>query len=350
MDVRRRPWLTVQPSVAAVLRDVQAQCVDTEDVWVSAYSASKSVHGSLTCERKGSLGTLRARSDATVWQVQATAQPDVWDVKVQGDVEMTAQVHVPRVQHTWEAGSHAPTRLAMSEQRWAIGGAEGQLYTGVWPGGAEAPSVPPVSCEGHASDLTSVRFFPSGEVLVSTSLDMRARIFSAIDGSCPRTFQGHTRAITGSAILGRGRHIATGSLDQTVRVWDVGRGATVQQWTREAPVTALEACGATASTPEAPIGALLAGGQQAVHAWDVREAPSEAWALALPPNSGPVSAMWAHEFGVLVGTHQGVVAVWDVRAPTTPLEAWTRSQAGITDVYMDAQGALVATSDGLPGT
>ncbi|WFD18650.1 hypothetical protein MCAP1_000856 [Malassezia caprae] len=351
MRVRQRPWLAVQPSVAEVLRDVHARNVDAEDVWVSAHVAPHSVHGTLRCKRSGESAILTASPSSAAWRAEATASPDVWDVCVAGDVELSTQVHVPRVQRTW-VGAQAPTVLdlqvsASGTERWAIGGADGQLYAGEWHGGGSAPAVPSVECAGHVGDVTSVRFFPSGEVLLSTSLDMRARIFSAIDGSCPRTLEGHTRAIVGSAILGLGRRIATGSADHSVRVWDVGRGAAVQQWTRDEPVTALAAYGAAQATPEAPVGALLAGGARGVHAWDVRAAPQEAWACVLPAPGG-VSALCAHETRVLVGSDRGLVALFDARAPAVPLEAWVRSEARITDVWADAHGVLVATSDGLP--
>lgn len=352
MGVRQRPWLAVQPSVAEVLRDVHARTVDTEDVWVSAHVAPRSVHGTLRCERGGAGAILTASPGDSAWHASATARPDVWDVCVTGDVEMSTQVHVPRVQWTWAAGAQAPTVLdlqvsAAGTERWAVGGADGQLYAGEWHGGASAPAVPNVECAGHVGDVTSVRFFPSGEVLLSTSLDMRARIFSAIDGSCPRTLEGHTRAIVGSAILGRGRHVATGSTDHSVRVWDMGRGAAVQQWTRDEPVTALAAYGAAQATPEAPVGSLLAGGARGVHAWDVRAAPQEAWVCMLPA-PGNVSALCAYETRVLIGSDCGLVAVFDARAPAAPLDAWTRSEARIMDVWADAHGVLVATGDGLP--
>lgn len=351
MAVRRRPWLSVQPTIAEVLRDVQANRVDTEEVWVSACDAEHSMHGTLSCKRLSDGVDLVATAP---WHAERTANADVWDVSTKGDVCVHAQVHVPRVQHAWK-GTYAPIVLdlgvsAAGLERWAIGGAEGQLYAGEWHGGASAQAVPSIVCAGHVSDVTSVRFFPSGEVLLSTSLDMHARIFSALDGTCPRTLQGHTRAVVGSAILGRGRQVATGSADHTVRVWDVGRGTTVQVWTRDEPVAALGVYGAADATPEVPTGALLAGGASGVAAWDLREAPGAAWTLALPSAAHNVSALCAYDASVWVGTHDGAVAVYDVRAPAMPVDAWRRSSARITDVWSDAHGALIATSDGQPYT
>ena len=46
--------------------------------------------------------------------------------------------------------------------------------------------------EGHLTDVETCRFFPSGVVVLSGGSDMMLKIWSAQDGSCPRTLIGHT--------------------------------------------------------------------------------------------------------------------------------------------------------------
>lgn len=41
-------------------------------------------------------------------------------------------------------------------------------------------------------DVETCRFFPSGIVVLSGGSDMRLKIWSAQDGTCPRTLIGHT--------------------------------------------------------------------------------------------------------------------------------------------------------------
>ena len=41
-------------------------------------------------------------------------------------------------------------------------------------------------------DVETCRFFPSGIVVLSGGADMRLKIWSAQDGTCPRTLIGHT--------------------------------------------------------------------------------------------------------------------------------------------------------------
>lgn len=49
------------------------------------------------------------------------------------------------------------------------------------------------SLEGHVADVYTCRFFPSGVVILSGCADLQLKIWSAQDGSCPRTLTGHKR-------------------------------------------------------------------------------------------------------------------------------------------------------------
>lgn len=67
-------------------------------------------------------------------------------------------------------------------------------------------------------------------MVISTSSDLTARIFSALDGSNPRTLQGHTAAVTHAAIIERGRHVLTTSNDGTLKLWLVGESKCLKTW------------------------------------------------------------------------------------------------------------------------
>ena len=74
-----------------------------------------------------------------------------------------------------------------------------------------------LSLDGHDAEITDLKFFPSSQVLLSSSLDMRLKIWSALDGSNPRTIMGHKSIITGTEIIERGRNILSCSKDGTVK-------------------------------------------------------------------------------------------------------------------------------------
>ena len=57
--------------------------------------------------------------------------------------------------------------------------------------------------------MYSVQLFPSGVVVLSSGNDMRVKIWSAEDGSCPRTLTGHKGTVTDTAIVDKGMNVVT---------------------------------------------------------------------------------------------------------------------------------------------
>lgn len=85
----------------------------------------------------------------------------------------------------------------------------------------------------HLGDITSLRFFPSGEVLLSSSADMQVKIWSVIDGSNPRTFAQHKAAVTDLCLIERGRNFLSSSADGTIRLWECGSGQNLNTFIRK---------------------------------------------------------------------------------------------------------------------
>ena len=65
----------------------------------------------------------------------------------------------------------------------------------------------PLKAKPHLSSILSLRFFPSSKVVLTTSNDFTLSIMSAQDLSIPRTLKAHTRAVTDSAIISRGKNV-----------------------------------------------------------------------------------------------------------------------------------------------
>lgn len=83
--------------------------------------------------------------------------------------------------------------------------------------------------KGHVGDIRSAKFFPSGEVVLTTSSDCTARVFG-IDGQNPRTLTGHRRAILDTDFIDRGKQVLTASMDGTTRLWDVSQGVQISSF------------------------------------------------------------------------------------------------------------------------
>lgn len=93
-----------------------------------------------------------------------------------------------------------------------------------------SPPRGPVSLSGAVGDVLATTFFPSGEVTLSATLAGTILVHSALAPSSStstathepvRVLRGHTRPVTCTAILGRGRQVLSGSKDGSVRSWEV---------------------------------------------------------------------------------------------------------------------------------
>jgi hypothetical protein len=80
---------------------------------------------------------------------------------------------------------------------------------------------------GHAGpvySVASVAWSPDGRYLASGSRDDTVRVWDAANGQLLRTLAGHTDWVRSVAWSPDGRFLASGSDDRTVRVWDAADG------------------------------------------------------------------------------------------------------------------------------
>ncbi|KAF8592923.1 WD40 repeat-like protein, partial [Ceratobasidium sp. AG-I] len=76
--------------------------------------------------------------------------------------------------------------------------------------------------EGHTSGVMSVGFSPDGTRIVSGSLDDTIRVWDARSGVLvTEPFEGHTSGVNSVGFSLDGTRIVSGSRDHTIRVWDV---------------------------------------------------------------------------------------------------------------------------------
>lgn len=82
---------------------------------------------------------------------------------------------------------------------------------------------------GHSDGVSSVAFSPDGTRIVSGSLDCSVRIWDVASGEevCPPLL-GHNLSVTSVAYSPDGRQIVSASFDGTVGVWDVRTGAVLR--------------------------------------------------------------------------------------------------------------------------
>ena len=65
----------------------------------------------------------------------------------------------------------------------------------------------------------SVCFSPDGKQLVSGSLDETVRLWDVETGACVKTLKGHGDSVWSVCFSPDGRRLGSGSMDDTVRLW-----------------------------------------------------------------------------------------------------------------------------------
>ena len=78
---------------------------------------------------------------------------------------------------------------------------------------------------GHSDAVVSVAFSPDGTRIASGSADNTVRVWDVATWTCSHTLEGHSDYVHSVAFSPDGTRIASGSDDQTVRVWNVETGA-----------------------------------------------------------------------------------------------------------------------------
>ena len=282
--------------------------------------------------------------------------------------------------------------VAPDGSQFATGYDDGSIYI-VSATSSRAPASVARKC--HLSTVTSVRFFPSSRVLLTAGGDFAMSILpaeptspNAPPNSEPiritpvRTFKGHSRAITSTGIIARGRTILSGSKDATLRLWDVSSGAQIRMMGSAGfkPIlaTSLGERGEGAySTPpdgEPPAAVPVSIDPREVETADkvvfcaLANGTFQAFDLGtklsvfhsqVVGSGAPLHAITyspTHNL-VATGSGTGIVSVFDTRSLGMPLVSFSRNGASIEDLAFvslspmegNAEvGLAIATEDGLP--
>jgi len=83
--------------------------------------------------------------------------------------------------------------------------------------------------EGHTSWVNSVAFSPDGQLLASGSGDETVRLWNPATGEQLQKLEGHTDSVKSVAFSPDGQLLASGSGDETVRLWNPATGEQLQK-------------------------------------------------------------------------------------------------------------------------
>ncbi|EKX46891.1 hypothetical protein GUITHDRAFT_152238, partial [Guillardia theta CCMP2712] len=85
-----------------------------------------------------------------------------------------------------------------------------------------------VELMGHDDLVEEVSWRPDGTMLASGSHDETVRVWEVATGSCCQVLAGHSKCVESVSWGPDGNMLASGSYDETVRIWEVATGSCCQ--------------------------------------------------------------------------------------------------------------------------
>ncbi|KAI9785620.1 MAG: hypothetical protein M1816_000367 [Peltula sp. TS41687] len=188
--------------------------------------------------------------------------------------------------------------------------------------------------EGHSGAVSSVAFSADGKLIASGSADQTVKLWDAATGALQQTLEGHSGGVMSVAFSADGKLIASGSADRTVKLWDAATGALQQ--TLEGHSDQVFSVAFSAD------GKLIASGSiRTVNLWD---AATGALQQTLEGHSDGVKSVAFSADGKLIasGSYDRTVNLWD--AATGALQQTLEDHSGgVESVAFSADGKLIAS-------
>ncbi|KAG6622942.1 WD40 repeat-containing protein [Phytophthora cinnamomi] len=337
------------------------------------------VHSSPSCQFQLTLTAPSTASEAA-HLVQILDRDDAW-IDVQVDVKTpeastrtlrtvfqapNETVDVPAVDASDAPGAPPPALLQLhsvdvsNDERFVVvGGSDGVCM--LWDSLNRAQMLP---LKGHVADVTSARFFPSSQVVLTGSLDFTLRIWS-ISGRCAAVLTGHRGGVEDIAIVGRGRNVLSCGTDGLIQLWNCGTQDVIAKWANDdqSVVHCLSVMDDTAQ--------LLADGNYPPYTTE-NEAETDGKVLFAGLDNGETLGVDIRARGAVLnvdalagsiiscaattanaslpmlftGSEDGLLTVWDLRHTGMPLHTLSRSSSPIHSIAVSASSADDPASTG----
>ncbi|KAI9766575.1 MAG: hypothetical protein M1839_004873 [Geoglossum umbratile] len=207
--------------------------------------------------------------------------------------------------------------------------------------------------EGHSGWVNSVVFSPDGKWLATGSEDETVKLWDAETGTLQSTLEGGLGRVWSVTFSPDGKWLAAGSEDETVKLWDAETGALQ---------STLEGCsGQVWSVAFSPEGKRLVSGSDTVKIWDAETGvlqstlegcSGQIWSVAFSPDGKRLASgsdtvnLWDAKTGTLQSRSDAYPGrVWSV--VFSPDGKWLASGSNTVELWDAETGVLQSTLGGL---
>jgi len=207
------------------------------------------------------------------------------------------------------------------------------------------------NCQSHTHRVWLVAFSPDGQTIVSISEDETIKLWDVHTGECIKTWHGYTNWIFSVAFSSNGQVLASSSRDKLVRLWDATTGECLKtlaghKSTVSSIAFALQQDGEEPDIADPRYGDYLASGSddQTVKLWDIQT--GECLKTFLGHTDWIQSVHFSPDGQHLAtGSRDQTLKIWDVYTGEC-LQTLTGHTHRVRSVVFNAQGTmLVSGSD-----
>ena len=205
-----------------------------------------------------------------------------------------------------------------------------------------AQDIPFIIFEGHTSSVNSISFSPDGKTLASGSFDETIRLWDVATRKVIRTLKGHTDPVRSVAFSPDGSTIASGSGiwrgdgDNTIRLWDTETGNHIHTLTEHAePVR---------NVAFSPDGSTIASGSQdyTIRLWDA-ETGNHIHTLIGHTDYVNSVAFSSDGQTLASGSGNSTIRLWDVGTRAVKRTLNTHSNYSILSLSFSPDGQMLAS-------